>query len=807
VERIRRILPEITQFAAPERVALIDFWSDEQGNERRQNSHSRRDNGSLLEMGSVIASVREGVEHHQIECTEDQIFNLPKLLLENDYDGVVILPPMGPHRETRETLSSLMLRHQVVRQRGSAIPALFALTDDDPNDSESLDEFWSSIPRNVLRQRDLSAFVISLILSAVSDGTSITAISPISLLSGGATARLRESISKGASLRLIMEGGGNWPGLHNQIQLAVVCLEAGRQQENMVRLFKCPDERNIDLDEVVTDLQRLFRQQGGQTRHGFVMRSGMPASGNWLVESHHPRWEQYISELRELGEVTTLSSLGEFTRPVMLRPSEWATSPTGWPALHARQVSTHGTIEFDDVDERRYWNEEPQADLKLLPGDVVIREIRGMAGQVTPLRLARLPRTEEAWFLGSALIRFRFNEDVDEGIRKYVLAYLQSQEAAQWLSGQNAGPRVFTRELESLPIPVPEESVLAAFSRLSRTHRQFSDWAQQLQDVQSRLFSFATLREARDELLVVSARAEQRIVAAEATDTLSWRIRNLYPHPLAFRWRTIEIQESGVEKYLEILRVSEVCMAYAAIFSIALIEVLGGDYETRSIKEIISSLSARPGTGVTFWSWVSIVEEVNESRTFRDIGPGTPFIEVSKMYESNSELKDVIKSLMEKRNDFSHDRGPTESELAEGLNVLESELETVYESLDFLTRYPLRDIDSVRMRGRNADRGTYSCRELMGDHPVPTPKSIEFSGSAPAQGLHLIDQSEKPHFIEPWLIRRPCAKCKHEESYILDRYERNGQILFKSLEYGHELDASDLREELREVGAELPEIG
>ena len=55
------------------------------------------------------------------------------------------------------------------------------------------------------------------------------------------------------------------------------------------------------------------------------------------------------------------------------------------------------------------------------------------------------------------------------------------------------------------------------------------------------------------------------------------------PHPLAFRWRTIEILEPSVEKYLEILRAAEVCAAYVAIAGCALSEYLGSDYALEAV--------------------------------------------------------------------------------------------------------------------------------------------------------------------------------------------------------------------------------
>ena len=115
----------------------------------------------------------------------------------------------------------------------------------------------------------------------------------------------------------------------------------------------------------------------------------------------------------------------------------------------------------------------------------------------------------------------------------------------------------------------------------------------------------------------------------------------------------------------------------------------------------------------------------------------------------------------------------------------------------------MRDISYVRRTGRQ-QRGTYACRDLVGDHPVPAVRNVEYEGEAPAQGLHLIDQSEKPHYIEPWLVRRRCTICQHDETYVLDRYMRDGAIMFKSLEYGHEANANDLRDELKYIGIELP---
>ena len=798
MERIRRLLPSVKQFASPERLLLIDFWS-------QAEEAQTRDDNVLRQMGDTLNALRKNMKLFRFNCTEDQIWEMPRVLFDGEYDGVVILPPIGRDRGTGDILSALLVRQQLARQsiydhgKQAGDPSGAAIVNDE------LLSFWSNASMALVRQRDLGAFVIAVVLATVPDGTSVTILGSNSLLSGGATGRLRETIQRDASLRFVLELGEDWPGIQHYFQLAAITMETGAGLDQLIRLFKVPVEGKVAIDDATRDLQRLGKQQGGSTQYGYVLRNGLPANSSWLVEAHHPRWEQYLNELREVAEVKTLRELGQLHRVMVSPRNRPSDEKTKWPILHPRQITSEGLIDLNEAEEMRYWPQESSEDaVQLRSGDVLIRELQAYAGGTSPLRLGVFPESNQAWHLGYHTLLFRFVDAVEPALRNYVLAYLRSAEVAAWLAAHSTGVHVQHRMLENLPVPIPDHSVLSAYARLRQTRDQFHDWAKQLQSVEERLFGFTALREARRELLEVSARGEQRIAAAKATETLSWRIRNLYPHPLAFRWRTIEIQEPGLEKYLEIFRAAEVCVAYTAIVGCALAECLGKGTALQAITKQAEALRERPGTGVTFWTWVSIVEELNGTR-FRDLDPATPFIEVTQLYETNPQLQESINSLMRKRNDMAHDRGPGESELDKAIAAAEAELELLYESVDFLSRYPLRNISYTRRVGRQ-NRGTYSCQDLVGDHPVPANRNIDYAGETPAEGLHLVDQSGLPHFIEPWLIRRPCSRCHHEETYILDRYMRDGVIMFKSLEYGHELEANDVRDEMAQIGVALPEL-
>lgn len=795
MERIQQIFPHIPQFASPERLLLIDFWSDAE-EVRAQGENS------LGQVGEMLHSLRDNVDHQRLVCTEEQVFDFPRLLLDGEYDGVVLLPPLSRDRGAGDILSSLLVRQQMAR-RSAAQPATLFEAGSPTNDA-ALFQFWGNAPRTLTKQRDLGAFIIAMLLAAIPEGTPTTLVSTNALLSGGATGRLRETIQRDASLRFIIELGSHWPGVHSHIELAALAMETGKSDNSLVRLFKVPSGRFNDVEELGNDFQHLCRQQGGATQYGYVLRNGLPASGNWLVEAHHPRWNQHLKDLSEIGEVVSLSKLCRITITIVRPGSELAPEPNGWPILHPRQVSADGSINFEDTEAVRYLNEAPpNEDLRLQPGDVVIRALQHNAGE-SPLRLAVVPEMNQGWYLGSNMLLLRFHDDVDSEIRKYVVAYLSSLEAAELLGAQTTGVQITPRLLENLAVPVPDERVLLAFSQLQQARDQFREWAKQLQDTENQLLRFTSVGDARSELMEVSTRAQQRMKAAQATDTLSWRILNMYPHPLAFRWRTIEIQEPGLEKYLEVLRAAEICLAYTGVVGCVLSETLGPEYALKSVAEFAYRLKERPGTGITFGTWFSIIDELN-GRRFRDLDPMTPFSEVTRLFRENTELQAVIESMMTRRNDMAHDRGPSEFELGKTLSAAEAELETLYESVDFLTRYPLRNISYARRAGRRQS-GTYSCQDLVGDHPVPANRNVEFVGETPAEGLNLVDPSGQTYYIEPWLVRRQCDKCKHEETYLLDRYMRKGEIFYKSLEYGHETDVSDLRDELTEIGIKLPRI-
>lgn len=797
MERIRQLLSEIEVFTGPSRLLVIDFWS--QAEDARANQ-----DGALQQYASIIASLRPNTVSSSLHCTEEAIWQLPILVAEHQPDGVVLLPPLGRHQGTRAIVASLQQRLVALDHQGglSSDVRESSVTD------STLSVFWSSAPPMVRKQRDLEAFVVATTMSAMPSGSAFLLLSAPSLLDSDAMLDLRATIHRESGVNYVIEFGGEWLGIHASLSLCGVAFVLGRGGEPIVRLFKYPNSADASLNEIAADFRRLKRQGGGTTNYGYVLRNGLPPGDNWRVDANHPRWDRYLDALRTTGDVSELATLGTLSSYNGF-PGQIGPAITDWPVLGGRQILPDGTFDLEVADVQdgtpaKYWQGgQPPDAMQLLPGDVCIPRIF----EPTPNRLGRraavFPQGAGTWYLGPNLMRFRFNANIKELVRAFVVAYLRSPQAAGWLAARSSSIWIGRYQLSQLPVPLPDESTQAALDRLVRAKGTFELWARRLSDLQNDLFSFASPQESRLKLLEEGARAEQRLAAAEAVETLSWRVRNLFPHPLAFRWRSAEIQTEGNDKYLALLEAAESCIAFVALMGCIICEVVADGRQISYLATVIERLRQRPDSGVSLGDWIAILRELNTAQRFDSVGPSTPFFEVCSFLRENAHLDDAITRLKVKRDAFAHHRRPSEGELPSAIQEVATDLETLVSKIDFLTRYPLRDILFTQPVGRQS-RGTYRCKDLTGDHPIPSVKTCDYEGPAPAVGVHVIDQFGFAHLAEPWLVRRRCENCGFEETFVFDRYLRDRSIRFKSLERGHEEDMGGRRDELRHVGIDLP---
>jgi hypothetical protein len=291
--------------------------------------------------------------------------------------------------------------------------------------------------------------------------------------------------------------------------------------------------------------------------------------------------------------------------------------------------------------------------------------------------------------------------------------------------------------------------------------------------------------------------AKQRYEAAMLVSDFRQRVRTRFPYPVAFRWRTVESQHPTLEGYIQVLECAEVTATYLAIMALLL---------ARSVLKPIRWLGemakriVTTGHGTNMSDWLSILHEAGGANFADDIPETAPFVEASR-FLNVPKVKRSLELLAKWRNDQSHGRGPKGADVPTAFEKAKSELSTLLQSVEFVTDYPLRYIETTR-RDTLLKVTRYDFRELMGDHAlVPITREQTPDAEVEALSLYLLDRTGTLHLLRPLLIGRECPVCHNWGTFFLDTRSKDGtRVVLKSMENGHTTEDEDLVEPLRACG-------
>ena len=144
------------------------------------------------------------------------------------------------------------------------------------------------------------------------------------------------------------------------------------------------------------------------------------------------------------------------------------------------------------------------------------------------------------------------------------------------------------------------------------------EWRQEASDLLDSVFDDPTAAASRIRILTESRRLRSKIEAAEAIDDFGHRVRTLYPHPIALRWRRIEANaasnsETTDNLYREILQATEVLLAYLANVALALAREY--NLPVGAVTTIRENLGRGHGPGLG--DWVAVLDEISDVASVR----------------------------------------------------------------------------------------------------------------------------------------------------------------------------------------------
>lgn len=620
----------------------------------------------------------------------------------------------------------------------------------------------------------------------------ITAVPSSSLISARAE-KFRMHFFKSWRPAAIAYAVGGIEGIHSSFRVALIrSVPSGSNQDEVLHIFEMPPGWSSREAAVIGDFRRNLRMSGGATDFGYILRD-LPQPGASLgYRDLNPRNITRREGLRNYGSATTLGEVFD-VRASRVRSTDLSNRPgeDSIRVINGRDILGDGTVAPPNEDS--LWVDSVDSELRV--GDILIRSVI-QPNKGTGFILAQVGAEDLPAAASSFLLTLSPKRPLSATLRTFILQYLRS-DLARDLIGELSGISLNASRLADLPVPLPDDDMETAIAAVQHAIDKAAEWRDDATELLASVFDDPTADVSRTRILTESRMLRSRIDAAEAIDDFGYKVRTLYPHPLALRWRMIEAageDDRQTERhYRELLMTAEVLLAYMASVGLALAREVG---ESVGALHSLRDNLAR-GHGSSFGDWVAILDELS-GRRFAKIDDllGLPdfrqFLRVSGVRECVDDIRD-------RRNSESHGRGVDSIGLPAAVSAATRALTELLVATEFLVDTPLiiaesHDWDELYQRGR------VLYRQLSGDHPIVRLQSMQSDRRVEKGSLYLLDSERRLHLLRPFLTAMQCPVCRILSTFHIDRVCSDGPIL-KSLEHGHTTTQVHLREPLIAVGA------
>jgi hypothetical protein len=278
-----------------------------------------------------------------------------------------------------------------------------------------------------------------------------------------------------------------------------------------------------------------------------------------------------------------------------------------------------------------------------------------------------------------------------------------------------------------------------------------------------------------------------------------------FQFPIATGYRQLNSFTTDAERYKEVLRLAENTLAFLGSVSLAVLD------DERRVQ--MSEALGQPTT--SFWQggispghWLQLA--IHATRRLRDQSDSqlAEHLGGLELNKENRGVGKLLRSLVQAKNDFKHDRGPSvASEYKVACLLVTGVLSQVLGYLRFLADfrfYLVRDVNPHR-RGNMADVVFLRC---MGSNPGFLTEQWVYAPSVRKGDLYIELEPERLAPLYPFIHAQACEQCKAREFYFVDRLDaqRNGDsgtrgcvAGLKSFDRGHTAKDADIGFEMQDL--------
>lgn len=641
-------------------------------------------------------------------------------------------------------------------------------------------------------QRSRESFEVVALqgIQASARSHALLAAVPSSTLVSVANESFRAALAEHWEVRAVATCDRAIPGVDARFVTGLILLDPAGREGGLLRMFEAPHGPQRVDQEVIQDLQRLLRMKGGTTDYGYVLRESLDPRAPLAYRLHDPRVVQRRAELGDYGKSAQLGDLFEIWsgEPILrLRMTELedAHSPGSGRMVTGREVLSNNEIAPED--EASKWVQSDEGYLQA--GDIVVRALQNPSVVRPGLVWAQVSDDDLPLIATDQVAVLRPRESTRRNDIDFVLRYLSSRHAVELLAATWSGSllRATPRVLAVMKVPLPDAHLAEALASVESARLRADEWADEANQILDSMFSDDTARISRQNVIERSRIVRLRIQAVNDVETLGGQVRTQYPFPIAYRWRVLDAALSRgrtYESYSSALDLAEQIMALTANIGLALAHQSG--LATSAVEQISDKLAR--GEGPTMGDWSNVLDEL-AGRKFAAMDALIATTEFRR-FCADETAKAARQELRRRRNNESHQRKVLSHELAEACSVVSAQLEVLLKQLSFFLDSPLALARDLRWDSID-HTGSLAYQKLSGDHSVVPIQELTVNDPGVESGsLYLLDSDRKLHLLRPFLVGMNCENCGAFSIFHIDRF-LDGKLTMKSMEHGHQIDASD----------------
>ncbi|RLF43501.1 MAG: hypothetical protein DRN29_10040, partial [Thermoplasmata archaeon] len=416
-------------------------------------------------------------------------------------------------------------------------------------------------PFRTTRRLDTLTAIMLLVASQISVKR-LTAIVPRMVAAYSRYERVRECLSSRLGLAGVIEMPRGTFAPAATIPATIVVLGDYPCRTHKKVAFISLSGRGDLVQPETQDWLRGFKNglQGQPIKLGFF--ATVTRNQPWVVSAHHPEVLAAEERVKNIAETASLGELCDIFVGVR-HPREEVQRKSGVPVIRGRDLSSDALSK----EQLTYYKiKDVPSTAKVQSGDILLQ------------RIGRNPRCilvtedlEGAIASDTVLVIRPKDERANPVVISEFLRSITGQTLISKLTHGGIVPTVPIQVLKTIPIPLLPEEIVRDLDVLQQIEQDLRTKADRMASMRLNLFNVESVLEFKDRLRDIRHVARAVAASIQQAETLDFQIRNFYPFPLAYTYRTLNALTSPQELYKEQLRVAENVLAFLGSLTLAMI--------------------------------------------------------------------------------------------------------------------------------------------------------------------------------------------------------------------------------------------